>query len=251
VKGRARPASRRHNKRRVINYKRLVLAVLMLALSFELIWAALSSPLFYIKKKVVVGNKTVPAADILGRLHLPPDANIFLLKKKDLELRVMTNPTVKAVRLYRTLPGTLAVRIEEREPDLILKTASGMYEVDASGIPFRKVKSSHLKSSVVWYGKPRRVTLGRRFDDPIFAAARRCLHLARAKSICQEGKITVDQNNDLCLNVWDGFEFRLGRPEQLSEKLDIASRLVRQTPGIRESDGYMDMSCLKAPALNL
>jgi len=252
VRGRPRPASvprRRHRKRRVINVKRLILSVLLILLAVEVTVAAFTSPWFSIKGVRFAGNETIASKDIRRQLDLRPDANIFRINKRAIARRVMANPVVKEVRLYRRLPDTLVVRIEERKPDLVLNARGAMYEVDSAGVPFRAVKHAKAGLPVLSCKAPGRVVLGRRIRASSFGTARNCLLLVREKKIFQVAEITVDQNNDLCLNVRDGFQVKLGRPEQLSAKLNMAVRIVEQIPEFRQRGAYIDLTVPEAPAL--
>jgi hypothetical protein len=51
--------------------------------------------------------------------------------------------------------------------------------------------------------------------------------------------------------VSDEFEIRLGRPEQLKDKLDIAAKALLQVPELRSRGGYIDVTCVESPVLKL
>lgn len=242
---------RGRRKRYAIDKKRLVLSAVLLILGVELALAAFTSPFFAVKKIRPVGNKTIPAAEIVQRAKLPGNSNIFLVRKGAVASRLTKNPVVKEVRVYRKLPDTLLVCVEERQPHLVLSTAGVLYEVDSSGVPFRVVKRVGTKLPVISCTIPGRVALGKRLDALDFASAMECLLLAREKKIFRVTKITVDRNDDLCLNVRDEFQVKLGRAEQLSKKLDIAAQAMEQIPECRQRGKYIDMTCPEAPALKL
>jgi len=247
--GRASFPRSKHRKRRVINVKRLILSLLLTLLAVEVTVAAFTSPWFGIKKVRLIGNETIASRDILRRLDLRPDSNIFRISKRAMARRVMGNPVVKEVRFYRRLPSALIVRITERAPDLTLNAAGRMYEVDSAGVPFRAVRRAKSEAPVLSCKVPRRIVLGRPIRASSFGVARKCLLLVREKKIFQVTEITVDQNNDLCLNIRDGFQVKLGRPEQLSAKLNMAARIVKQIPEFRQRGAYMDLTVPEAPAL--
>jgi len=250
------PASRAdprkgRRKRYSVNRKRLALSFLLLLLVGEFVFAALTSPVFSIKRVKVMGNRMVPASEVVRRLNLPANTCIFRIDKQAMAGRVCENPVIKRVTLHRALPRTLVVRVTERRPDFLLKTSAGVYEVDSSSVPFRLVDKVDARLPVIECGLPRRPVLGRKLTGSTLNSARKCLLLAREKKSLRVAKITVDQNNDLCLNVRDGFEVRLGRPEQLSKKLDIAAQSVEQIPELRQRGEYLDVTCPDAPAMKV
>lgn len=242
-------SAKRRRKRYRINAKRLIISLGLLALLVELIAVALTSPWFSVRKVKIEGNRLLPSARILALLELPPDSNIFLVKKQPLERRVARSPVVKDVRVRRRLPDTLIVQISERKRDLVLRTPTANYEVDASGVPFRTVAQPGTGVPVISCALQRRPVLGRPIREKRFLSARNCLLLVRAKKIFRVSEITVDPAGDLCLNDRDGFQVKLGRPEQLSEKLDKAALAVEQLPEFREHGEYIDVTCAEAPAL--
>jgi cell division protein FtsQ len=184
-------------------------------------------------------------------LNLPKDTNIFLINKQALEQRVENEPAVKEVRLYRRLPNTLIVRVIERKPELILETSKALYEVDSEGVPYRIAKKVDSSLPLITCGMVGSIRLGQQLRTPEFLIARNCLLLAKNKKMFNVAKLSVDQSQELCLNVRDGYQVKLGRPEQLSEKLDIAAQAVAQIPEFRERGEYVDVSCPEAPAIKL
>ncbi len=250
-----RPAStpvtrRRHHKHYKVNIKRLALALLLMSLTAELVWAAFTSPYLYVKNKKVTGNVTVSTSEILGRLAISPKTNIFRVRARNARARLLRNPVISDVELHRSLPSTLIVNVTERTTDFMLSCRGKLYEIDSTDVPFRMAKQVDPHMSIV-YCDFSGIVLGKQITDSSFVNASKCLILAREKHIPQVVKIAVDQNGDLCLNVSDGFEIRLGRPERLAEKLGIAAKMLNQYPELRQRGGYINITCVEAPAFKL
>ena len=233
----------------MINWKRLALCTLLGILLMELVIVLFTSPLLYVRNIKVTGNGSVPTADIISQVQLPPTTNIFCIGKKDIKKRILRNPVVKEVEIYRQLPDVLDVRIVERKPIFILKSNGKLYEIDASNMPYRELKQWKPQVSVVYYNVPKKIVLGKPIRTPVLNAVGETLRLAREMGISQTGKITVDLNNDLCLNVRDGIAIILGRPERLSDKLEKVARSARQFPGFWERLEYMDVTSPGEPAI--
>ena len=244
-------ARRRRRKRRVVNVRRLILALLLTALAAELAVVVLTSPRFAIEKIRVVGTRIVPSTQVTGEIKYLIGSNIFAVKKELIAAQLTRNPVITGVRLRRKLPRTLVVEITERKGHLVLNTGAGLYEVDRSGIAFRKVSAANPNLPMVCCPFSGRIVLGKRVRFPAFASARYCLIKAQEIKAFRVAKISVDPDGHLCLNVREGFEVRLGRPEQIGVKLDIVSRLVQQTPEFRRRGVYVDVTCPEAPACKL
>ena len=242
--------SRRH-KRRVINRKRLLLTVFLLAIGVELVFVLLTSPMFAVKKVEVVGNQTISDSQVVRTLKLPKNANIFRVNEDSVLCEVRRDPVVREAALHRKIPCTLIVSISERKPHFVLDSSGSLYEVDYSGVPFRLDKVVKGKLPMISCQVRKKIVLGRPIKDPAFDSARKCLLLAQAKKFRGTIKITVDQKSDICLNIWDDFQVKLGRPEQLARKLDVAEQVIQQSPEFRKRGAYIDVTCPEAPAYKL
>jgi cell division protein FtsQ len=215
------------------------------------VYGAFTSPRFYVTTIQVEGNRTIPQGDVIARMRLDPTTNIFLLNKPEICGRIETNKVVKEVRLYRRFPETIIVRLTEREPFVLLNSGKGMFEVDASGIPFRIVKTAANNLPIISYATPFSPILGRPLDLPTFKGAMESIRLCGTYGLPGVSKITVDQYNELCLNVRDRFQVKLGPPDQLSVKIKNAAAVTNRRPELGRNIEYIDASCPDVPALKL
>lgn len=235
------PKNMRRRKRRVINFRRLALNIVCALLGIVLLSFLFTSPNFYITRRKVIGADIVPQSEILKNVQIASGTNIFLLKRKPIETRISSNPIIKAVHLHLKLPNTLLIQVIERQAEYILDTGHAFFEVDSSGVPFRIVQKYNPGIPVICYALDKNPVLGRPITIPEFKSAMDTLGLAQRAGLVGITKISVDQSNDLCLNVRDKYDIKLGRPDQLSEKLKIAVNMERK-PGLRDSLEYIDVS---------
>jgi cell division protein FtsQ len=240
-----------YKRRRTVNGKRLALAIVLLALLIEVGIAAFTSPWLDVKRIQVIGIKTIPSADILSHINLGPHANIFRLHKRAIESDIRLNPVVAMVEIHRRPPGTIVVMITERKASFLLESRGTLFQVDASGVPFRLVGDNPGGLPIIAYELSHGVILGRSLKNPQFIGAMQALAIAREKKISRVSRISVDQTGDLCLNVSDEFDIKLGRAEQLPDKLGTAAQVIDQYPDLRKHGGYLDFTCAEAPALKL
>jgi len=247
----SRPPRRRRHKRRIVNVKRLIEAILLLAIAAVVVFTLATSPMFSVKKIVVAKNHTISDAQVLSALRIPKHANIFRFDRVSALKEVRRNPVIQDVTLRRRIPSTVIITITERKPAFVLTTSGKLYQMDVAGIPFRmdKTRNPKLPSIVCQVRKP--VMLGHPIKDANFAAARECLLLAQAKKVFTGIKIAVDQKSEICLNIRNEFQVKLGRPEHLTKKLDIAEQVIQQTPEFQKRGAYIDVTCPEAPAYKL
>ena len=232
--------------------RRLAWALLVLTLAGLMLMVALTSPRLAIRKIQVAGTRIIPAGEIIRETKYLLGSNILSVKKDRVAARLTRNPVVLAVELRRRLPRTLIVEITERTGHLVLNTGAGLYEVDRSGVAFRKVTSPSPKLPMLCCPFTGRIALGKRVRYPAFDLARDCLTGAEGKKQFHVSKISVDPDGHLCLNTREGFEVRLGRPDQLPKKLDMVARLVDQHPEFSEHGEYVDVTCFpEAPACKI
>src|SRR5262245_23328620 len=78
--------------------------------------ASLSSPRLAIADIQVAGTHRVAADSIIAASGVVAGTNILRLDPKAVERRLARHPWVAAARVQRHLPGTVAIRVVEREP---------------------------------------------------------------------------------------------------------------------------------------
>ena len=221
------------------------MSLLLILLVGEGTFAVLKSPWFEIKNVIVQGRKLVAQEFVAKSTRIPEKSNIFTFPTRSLADRLRPNPIIEKVTVSRRFPDALVVRITERRAYSVLSTQGEFYEVDAAGIPFRTVASPDPKLPVLSCEVPQAIVLGKPIGAAAFHTATHCLRLARQLKEFPVGKITVDRNNDLCLNVQGGLLIRLGQPQQLQDKLNKAQRTIQLVPDLE----YIDVTCPGAPAL--
>ncbi len=85
---------------------------------------------FHVRSVEVVGTRYLDPAEVAARLSVDTLQSVWD-ELHPFELRVAGHPQVGEVSVERRLPGTLVVRIQEREPVAFLSTADGLQVVDA------------------------------------------------------------------------------------------------------------------------
>ena len=129
------PRAPRARAKRPPRWKVIGAVALAVALLFAPLW---SPPLlrrmrfFQVREVQVYGTHYIPADDILTRLHVDTTASVWD-DLAPLEGRVASHPEVRTVTIERRLPGTLVVRVTEKQPVAFVPAPDGLRAVDAEG----------------------------------------------------------------------------------------------------------------------
>jgi len=113
---------------------RRALAALAMLATAGLIWGAVASPVFGVKAVEVEGAVLTGDDAVRAALDLPtPAPNAFTLATDVLRERLLALPAVADAEVSVGLPGTLRVRIVEREPVLAWRRAGALLLADRRG----------------------------------------------------------------------------------------------------------------------
>lgn len=100
------------------------------------------SGLFPLKKVVFTGNKNLTDKDLIALLGVHAGQNMFGLSKRALTERLLASPWVKIVAVRKeVLSGRIVVRVEEREPFVIIERDGVMWLASRSGRLLEPVKA--------------------------------------------------------------------------------------------------------------
>lgn len=244
-------SERKRHKRRVIEWGRLLSVLLLVALTIEVIGALLTSPYFSIRKISVSGNKSLSTSQVMSLLDKLKGSNIFRIDKHEIVKRLKQNPVIKDARVFRRLPNGLLVHVIERKPDAILSVNGELYLLDSSGIPYRPISEVDRRLTIILCNNLSAVRMGKCISALEFTVARQCLLQVRKEKLPKITEIYVDQNDGLCLNTRDGFKVILGQPDQITQKIHEAARVIREIPDFRKKGEYVNVSSPGNPAYKL
>ncbi|MDM7925414.1 MAG: FtsQ-type POTRA domain-containing protein [bacterium] len=89
---------------------------------------------FRIRRVVVEGNDLVPANDVLRRAEIRKGRNIWAVDRPAAEKRILRNPFIERVTVYRGFPDVVRVRVTERKPVVLLKTGGRFHTLDRNRV---------------------------------------------------------------------------------------------------------------------
>jgi cell division protein FtsQ len=100
-------------------------------------------PAFSIRDVVVDGNRWVARGEVLALLGGIEGAHLMTVDLERWRRALLASPWVADATLRRTLPGTVTVRIAEREPVAIARIGADLYVIDRDAILVDRFGPAH------------------------------------------------------------------------------------------------------------
>jgi len=97
-------------------------------------WWVTSSPLFDMRTFRVSGNRHLSDADVARLAGLSRSTNVVWLGTGTVADRIERDPWVLRARVSRTLPGAVAISIQERKPVAVVESKGVWLLVSADGV---------------------------------------------------------------------------------------------------------------------
>jgi cell division protein FtsQ len=234
-RGEVKRFTKRARRRRAVWLISLGSVALILLLAV----AAAFSPLMAVTKIDVVGTSRLKPATIAhaldGQLGRPLPLIDFASIKKQLAGFAL-------IRSYSTEthpPGTLVVRIVERQPIGLIETSKGFELVDAAGVAISTSKDRPGGYPVVTQNG----AAGSAAAKAGFAASAAVLSALPASVLSQVSSVTAKTTDDVTLTLQSGQKVLWGSPDQSDLKAADLAALLKDAP---DASGY-DVSSPQSP----
>lgn len=230
--GTPRPPAKESRVGRIL---RAIVGVLMVVgIGSGVAWGARryvrTSPRFAVSEIVTSGGKHRSAEEIATIAGIAKGQNIFSIDLDRARTHLANDPWIESAEVSRQLPGTIAIRVIEREAAGIVAMTEGTYLVTRDGLIIKRVEAGDPLDHNVITG----VALSTLLEDREGATRiiRRALDLAldyERSSLAQRSPIQevhVEPNGDMTLIVGkSGTVLRMGGGPY-RRKLDQAVRIV-------------------------
>jgi cell division protein FtsQ len=213
----------------------VVLALLTAALAGLYMFAA--SDVFAIKRVEIRGNQHLPDSELMALMRVGRDDNLLMISGERVYDRLHSSPWIKRVSVRKELPGTLVVKVEETEPQALVRKRNAFVIVDNEGVELERI-----------HGRPERfLPLISSFDTRETKEFREALRLAsvindagiakRAKSVEILG---LDGDvKDLAVRI-DGMEIKVGEGSY-DKKLARLFELIEEIKNRPIKVDYIDL----------
>lgn len=151
----------------------------------------MTSSAFGVTEIVVMGSSHLSSAEVARLCDVDLGTNIMRVPTRAIRDRLLTTPRVAEATVSRRLPGTLVVRLVEREGVALLPCGQQFAELDPAGLPveFHRLISA-LGLPVITGVTAGGVTLGTRVEGAEVSAA-----LGAAAALGTAGRVRISEVN--------------------------------------------------------
>lgn len=241
-----RPSARRLRLLRALPSWRVLVAAWAVVAAIGGAYAvARETSLFAIRRVEVVGAPPAVADAVRNAVGDFRGASLVSIDGAALVGRVDAVPAVAAARYDRAFPHTLRILVRTERPVAVLRAGRGSWLVSSSGRVIALVpRRADAALPRIWVPAATPVAVGASLPDDAGGAA------ARALAPLAHGgfpvRVTSAQlaRGELKLELADGVELRLGRPDDLRLKLAVARLIVR---ALAPGSTYADVSVPERP----
>ncbi|GAB3067930.1 cell division protein DivIB [Virgibacillus ainsalahensis] len=183
----------------------------------------LQSPLSNVHTINVTGNSLLEDEDIINLSNLTEDTNIWTINKSDVSSAVSENPIVESAEVYRRLPWTVEIQLNEFERVGYIKEENNFHPVLGNGTTLNEIEQNSF--------------IG---DAPLLLGFTDEAYLHRMASGLQElpdsilnliseihWQPTDDNKNNIMLYMNDGYMVS-GTIRDFAERMEIYPSIVSQ-----------------------
>lgn len=230
-------------RRRKLFVKLVVLVTLVVV-----VWAVLWSPLLTVRHLELRGVKHTTSAEVLEAADLGSDANILRVSTDEIEERIEALPWVKKASAARVLPGTLRVKIQERQAALALSLGAAHWKLDESGRVLAAGKGDGLP--VLVGADVDNIQPGTEIEAEQLVGGLRVYRSLSHEVQKRVAAILAPTPERITLTLTDGSQVRYGSAELLAAKSNVLKSLLRRLERDGTTAAYIDLRVPTSPAVS-
>jgi cell division septal protein FtsQ len=220
-----------------------------MATTLVVAFAAYRSPLATVRKVrlIMVGPLDPPEERLTrNRAEIGPGEPLLLFDAGRYAAGISGLPWVRKVDVGRTLLGTVHVRVEMRRPVARLACGGRRWELDEEGVVIRPArKNVPLPEITMCDARP--VRRGQPIESEAVLGGLAAMFLGRDVPGLRPDRIAVDQSTGICFNNGDSVAIRLGRADDLPQKMALIARTYSKGRELSRTIEAMDVSCPQMP----
>ncbi len=187
----------------------------------------LSSDYFRLREVFVKAPDTGLADEVAGALQVPAGANTIFLSESRLASQAKACPRVLDAEVDRDLPGTVTLRIEQREPVFALKAPNGYVLVDREGVLILHTARPGPEYPRVHDNNERDRVIGGHLNPDCLKTVLACIEGARQGDMDLDFDLHLEERFDYRLVPGSGVTVKMGGPDNLARKVILAGAIDR------------------------
>ena len=229
--------------------RRVVIRVLVAGLVVGATWGTFWSPLLRVRGVKLVGAEHVGSREVAQAAGLDDGDNLLLVSTGEISRRVESLPWVAQAEVDRKLPGTVRVRIEEREPALVLAFGAARWTLDESGRVLAVGEAAEglpvLAGASVSDLEP-----GRQLESPQVLDALKAYGSMPPALLTDVEAIFAPTIERLTFSFANGVLVRYGAAERLNSKHQVLAALFHRLETEGWNASYIDIRVPTSPAVS-
>jgi cell division protein FtsQ len=212
------------------------------------LWAVFWSPLLNVRHLEVKGTEHTSSQEILDVTALGSDTNILRVSTDEIGDRVETLPWVKRATVARVLPGTLRIKIDEREPALAMSIGADHWLVDATGRVLASGKADDLP--VLAGTDVEGIKPGMDIKVDQLVGGLRVYRSLSGELRQRVAVVLAPTPERIALVLTDGSQVRYGSAELLEAKANVLESLLARLERDGMAAAYIDLRVPTSPAVS-
>lgn len=226
----------RARRQRIVRIRRNALAVAALTLLVLVVWlivALYRAPIFVIDSVNVSGNRHLTKAEILAAARVPEGSTLLRIRRGPIEARLERDPWVSEAVLERDFPGTLRIRIKERDPSVIVdQGGDSLWVVSSDGYCLGRRSAEETAGIVVRDAPATRLRPGTKIKTSELVNAVRLVNGLESDLKSKVDWISAPSVDDTALHTHDDIEIFVGSYADVRAKSRIAMEILRREKGV-------------------
>lgn len=207
---------------------------------------ALHTPSLVIKEVKISGVRLADRKIVEKTAKSALGQNILMLKKSPVISKINTLREVSEVKMGRTFPNKVWIRVWERKPAAVLTDNSKFFLVQDNGFMYHQVNGPQKGVPTLSVAGCGVIKAGLRSGSEDVKSGLEALRYAHRSKI-RIVKISVDPDGDMCLNMGSGFYVNLGQSDDIAKKMSLLRSALACKPSLVREAAYIDISCPSAP----
>ncbi|HVM34298.1 MAG TPA: FtsQ-type POTRA domain-containing protein [Actinomycetota bacterium] len=229
--------------------RKVLIRCVVVSVAAAATWAAGWSPLLDVRDVQVVGAVHTRTADVIAASGVRGGENLLLLSTEDVARAARALPWVADVDVDRMLPGTVRIKIEEREPAFVLSLGAARWTLDARG---NVLSAGEARSGLPVLAGVQVATVepGVRLETREAVDALAVVNSLPGPLRRQVQGVFAPTLERISLKLSDGTIVRYGAAEDIGDKNAVLAAVLKR---IRAEDlpaAYVDVRVPSAPAIS-
>jgi cell division septal protein FtsQ len=224
-----------------------------------ILFFVMSFPIWRVHNVEVEGSRFVTGEKIKAVANVPLEESIFLLDLDEIGQRFKSIVQIKKIKIIRSYPGTIKIRVEERQPYSVVMFGSVPTLFDNEGyvLARKDLSSSIYKLDVTTYPvirgiKPKDLVkddLGSRINIDDRELIKKSLD--QLKKFLPAGSIQIDisERDDIVVLIEDFLKVKLGSMDDIEKKIKILSALIDANREDLNKVTYIDLRLINDPVI--